>query len=210
MKAFIFAAVFATASLFAQVTAYINMETVFEQYYKTITENIKFEESHQKFNDGILILRNEFDNTHKEYMQAVTDAKNDLLGDSARQAAVQKAQMLEVRLQQKQEELLQYRQEAMREIENNQQMATEAIVKDLQAQLTKYAADKKIDVVLEVSGKTMNRMPVVLVYPKDQEITEAFVKLTNAGHEKEKAEAQAKLDAMHAAAEEWAKKNQAK
>jgi len=208
MKTFVFAAIFASVSLFAQVTAYINMETVFNEYYKTITENIKFEESHQKFTTGLLMLRDEFENTRKEYVQAVNDAKNDLLGDTARQAAVQKAQMLEVRLEQKQEELVQYRQEAMKEIEGNQQMATEAIVKDLQEQLTKYAADRQIEVVYEVSGKTMNRMPVILVYPKDKEITDAFVKLTNAGHESEKTEAQAKLEAMRAAATEQAKQLQ--
>lgn len=209
MKTFFFALIFASVSLFAQVTAYINMETVFNEYYKTISENIKFEESHQQFVAGAALLRDEFENTRKDYLQALNDAQNDLLGDAARQAAVQRAQMLETRLGQKQEEIMHYRQEAMQEIEANQQRVTRAIVADLQEQLTKYAAEQNIELVYEVSGKTMNQVPVLMVYPKDKEITDAFVRVINAGHEAEKEEAKVRLEAARAASLEQAKSQQA-
>ncbi|MCQ2396295.1 MAG: OmpH family outer membrane protein [Lentisphaeria bacterium] len=178
MKKILFATVFAVGSIFAETVAYINMETVFNAYYKTVNENIRFEEARQNFMTGFEVL----------------------LSDGAKATAAQKAQALEERLAQKNDEIMQYRQRVTAEIESNQQNATLAIVEDLQAQVAKYAADNGIDVIYEVSGRTMNRVPVLLVYPKDKEMTDAFVKISNAGHEKEKEESQAKLASLQKAA----------
>lgn len=203
MKSILPALFFATASLFAAETVgFINMEKVFNDYYKTVTENIKFEETRQKFVTALTVLQGEFENTRQEYEKAISDAENDLLSDSARAEAAQKARVLEARLEQKHDETLEFRQNGMAEIEGNQQQATQLLIDDLQAQLTKYAAERGLEMVYETSGRTMNRVPVLLVYPKEKEITEAFIKQVNAGHEKEKAESQAKLEAMHKAAQE--------
>lgn len=200
-KTIFFALAFAAGSIFAETVAYINMETVFNEYYKTINENIRFEETRQNFMTGFEVLRNEFENTRKEYSQAVADAQNDLLSDAAKATARQKAQALEERLAQKNDEIVQYRQRSMAEMDSNQQAATLNIVAELQTLVEKYAADNGIDLVYEISGRTMNRVPVLLVYPKDKEITDAFVKVCNAGHEKEKEESEAKLASLQKAAQ---------
>ena len=102
---------------------------------------------------------------------------------------------------QKEEEIIRYQQQARSEIEERQQSATNRLLEELQAQLEKYAAEKGYEMVYEVSGRTLNRVRVLLVYPKDKEITEAMVKLVNAGHEAEKAEADGKLEKMRKAQE---------
>ena len=201
MKTILSVLLFAVTSLFAAETvAFINMEKVFNDYYKTVTENIKFEETRQKFVTALTVLQGEFENTRKEYEKAVADAENDLLSDSARKEAEQKLRILETRLGQKHDETLEFRQNGLAEIEESQQKTTQLLIDDLQAQLTKYAAERGLTMVYETSGRTINRVPVLLVYPKEKEITDAFIKRVNAGHEKEKAESQAKLDAMHKAA----------
>jgi hypothetical protein len=48
----------------------------------------------------------------------------------------------------------------------------------------------------------MSRVQVLLVYPKDKDITAEMVKIINAGHEKEKQEAQARLAAIRARAQQ--------
>lgn len=205
MKALLLSILALAGTLFAE-TAYINMEAVFNEYYKTVNENIKFEQSRQNFLSGFAVLREEFENTRKEYASAVKDAQNDLLGEEVREAAAKKAQSLGARLQQKQDEIAQFQQQTAAEIEDNQQKATQAIIEILKTQLEKFAADKGYDLVFDVSGKTMNRLPALLVYPKDKEITDAFVKLVNAGHEAEKAENQAKLEKLRKAAADAEKK----
>lgn len=180
--------------------AYVNMETVFNEYYKTVNENINIENLRKQYLDGFNLLRDEFQTSLTEYQKAVADADNELLSDEVREAARSKAQLLEARLQQKQEEIMRYRQEGLGDIENRQQMIVEKLAEELTEQVRKYAAAQGYTTVLEVSGKSLNRVPMVIAYPKEQEITDAIVKLVNAGHEAEKAEAEKKLVEVRAKA----------
>ncbi len=207
MRITLLALLLSAASLLAQKVAYVNMETVFNGYYKTVSENIRFEEERQNFFTGMEVLQSEFDSTRKEFLDAVNKARNDLLGEDTQREAAQKAEALRARLEQKQEEIGRYQQQARSEISERQQKTTTRLLQELQTQLEKYAAEMGYEMVYEVSGRTLNQVPVLLVYPKDKEITEAMVKLVNVGHEKEKEEAEAKLEKMRKAIEEKEKQN---
>ncbi|MBR6470676.1 MAG: OmpH family outer membrane protein [Victivallales bacterium] len=184
----------ACVAAFAQERfAYVNMETVFNEYYKTVNENINIENLRKQYMDGFNLLRDEFQASLAEYQKALADADNELLSDEVRENARNKAQLLEGRLQQKQEEIMRYRQDGLGEIEERQQLIVEKLAQELTEQVRKYAEVQGYTTVLEVSGKSLNRVPMVIAYPKEQEITDAIVKLVNAGHEAEKAEAEAKL-----------------
>ncbi|MGN0867621.1 MAG: OmpH family outer membrane protein [Oligosphaeraceae bacterium] len=207
MRISLLALLLSAASLLAQKVAYVNMETVFNAYYKTISENIRFEEERQNFLTGMEVLKSEFENSRREFLDVVSKAQNALLGEDAQREAAQKADALRVRLEQKQEEIARYQQQAREEIGARQQATTNRLLQELQSDLEKYAAEAGYEVVYEVSGRTLNQVPVLLVYPKDKEITEAMVKRVNAGHEKEKEEAEAKLDKMRKALEAKEKQN---
>ncbi|MBO7741887.1 MAG: OmpH family outer membrane protein [Victivallales bacterium] len=185
---------------------YVNMETLFNEYYKTINENITFETRQRTVTEGFQLLRTEMENTMKEYKKAEAEAQNELLSNDARAAAQERARLLADRLQQKQTEIYKYREESLRDIQNRQQQVTDSLVGELIEQVRKYAADKNYDEIVEVSGKTMSRVQVLLVYPKDKEITAEIVKIINAGHEKEKQDAQARLAALRARAQQPAAK----
>ena len=195
----------------AERFAYVNMETVFNEYYKTVNENINVENLRKQYLDGFNLLKDEFQASLAEYQKAGADADNALLSDEVRENARNKVQLLENRLQQKQEEVMRYRQDSLGEIENRQMQIVEKLAEELVEQVRKYAEAQGYTTVLEVSGKSLNRVPLVLSYPKEQEITDAGVKLENAGHEAEKIEAQAKLDdlrnKLRAAQEAAAQKN---
>jgi Skp family chaperone for outer membrane proteins len=181
---------------------YVNMETLFNEYYKTINENITFENRQRTVTEGFQLLRSEMENTMKEFKKAESEAQNELLSAEARNAAGERARLLAERLQQKQTEIYKYREESLRDIQNRQQQVTDALVGELLEQVRKYAADKSYDEIVEVSGKTMSRVQVLLVYPMDKDITAEMVKIINAGHEKEKQEAQARLAAIRARAQQ--------
>ncbi|MBQ4479395.1 MAG: OmpH family outer membrane protein [Victivallales bacterium] len=200
-KIALFMALCACVAAFAQERfAYVNMETVFNEYYKTVNENINIENLRKQYLDGFNLLRDEFQASLTEYQKAVADADNELLSEEVRATARSKAQLLENRLQQKQDEIMRYRQDGLGEIENRQQMIVEKLAEELTGQVRKYAESQGYTTVLEVSGKSLNRVPMVIAYPLDQEITEAIVKLVNAGHEAEKAEAEKKLAEVRAKA----------
>ncbi len=173
--------------------AYVNMETVFNEYYKTVNENIGFENKRKTMIDGFALLREEFEKSQEEYRKTRADAENELLAPEKREEARSKTALLEQRLEQKQVEIYKFRQQSMAQIENRQQTVMEELIKELRAQVEKYAKENGYTIVFEVSGKNLNRMPSVLVYPTEDEITAQLVKIVNAGHEQEKADADKKL-----------------
>ena len=111
----------------AEKTGYVNMETVFNNYYKTVNENINFENQRKSFVDAMDIFRKEYQASLQEYQKAKADAENELLSTEARSAAASRVKLLEARLQQKQDEIMEFRDNGMREIESKQQSVTNAL-----------------------------------------------------------------------------------
>ena len=68
--------------------------------------------------------------------------------------------------------------------------------------IDKYADEQGATHVIEVSGKTFNRVQVYLRYPKEKDVTEIILKLVNQGHEDELKAAKEKLDSIRKAANE--------
>jgi len=100
------------------------------------------------------------------------------------------------RLQVKRDELMKFRQEGMQSLQNTRGTVEEGLIKDLTEQVQRYATEKGFTHVYEVSGRSLNRVPVLLVYPKEQEITDDIVSNINRGHESELQEARNKVEAL--------------
>ena len=177
-------------------TVYVDMEKLFNEYYKTTNENIQFETQRKSFLDGMALLREEYQNSLKEHQKTKAEAENVLLGAEARKAASEKQRLLEDRLRQKQQEIMQYRETRMREIEGRQQQTIEALTTELVQMVQRHAKEKGYGAVLETSGRTMNRVPVVLVHPEEDDITATMIQQANAGHEKERELALKRLEEL--------------
>lgn len=178
----------------AETTAYLNMEKVFEGYYKTIQENLQFELQKQNFEERLGLLREEFQTSTREAQKLEKEVRNDLLSQEARDGAKRKLSMLMERLQLKREELMTFRQEGYQSLQGTRNAVEETLIKDLTEQVKNYSRDKGLTHVYEVSGRSLNRIPVLMVYPEEQEITEAILQLVNVGHETELAEAKQKYE----------------
>lgn len=179
---------------------YVDMNEIFVNYYKTLRENYNIELRRQSFQEQITILRDEFQNSVSEYEKLANDANNELLGDKAREEAGRKAMLLEERLRQKQEEYQKTLQEGMRNLETYREETEERIIAELSEQVTRYAEKQGYTHIFEVSGKSLNRLPFLMVYPKNESITEAIIVLVNGGHEKEMEEAKANLKKLEESA----------
>jgi len=200
MKTRVFAVFFVFCALLAvnaaDKVAYLNMEKVFENYYKTVQENYQFELQKQDFDERHGIMRDEYQNSLKEAQRTESDMKNELLSQEAREDSRRKLGVLMERLQVKRDELVKFRQEGMQSLQNTRAQVEDNLIKDLTDLVQRYATEKGYTHVYEVSGRSLNRVPVLLVYPKELEITDDVVSQINRGHESELQEARNKVEAM--------------
>jgi Skp family chaperone for outer membrane proteins len=185
-----------TPALRAGQRAFVNMETIFEGYYKTIRANAAFEQKKQDFQDRVDILRDELRSMVGETKKLDEEANNDLLSEDARQESKRKLQLRLERLRAKEEEYRQFRSSGLQELQKTRLSAEEDLIDDLSEFVRKFCREKGYDLVYDVTGKSLNRMPVLLLYPEEEEITDQILKAINLGHEDELEKAKADLEAM--------------
>ena len=199
MKRFVFA--FAAIAMFVVChaqdrVAYVSMEKAFAEYYKTINANVQFEQKKLDFEEQMTALGKELDTAANELKNLKADADNELLSKEARDEAARKFKARLPLFDDKRNEMA--RKERAGKLELNKVKGeTEAtLVTELMASIKKFASDKGYTHVYDVSGMSFNRMPVLLVYPEQQDVTAAFIKVINDGHEKEIEAAKDKLETI--------------
>ena len=177
-------------------TAYVNMETIFEGYYKTVRANTGFEQKKKDFEGRVDILRDELKSMVSETKKVDDEAANELLSSAARDEARNKLRLKVERLRAKEEEFGQFRRSGMADLNRSRLVTEEELIKDISEFVRTYCKDKGFRLAYDVNGRSLNRMPVVLVYPTEEEITPAILAEINKGHEEELKQATAELAAL--------------
>ncbi len=194
---FVILTVIAAVAAFAQdKVAYVNMQKLFEDYYKTVNANILFEQKKRDYEERMTLLRKAVEDAANDARAVEGEAKNELLPQAAREEAMRKLNVRVEYFQKKREEFEQARQQGTSELRRVQFDTEDTLVKDLTEQVKKFAKENGYTHVWDVSGQSMNRMPTLLVYPESQDVTNAMLAAVNAGHENELVTAKANLEQL--------------
>lgn len=190
------------ASVHAQTgtykTAYVNMQTVFESYYKTVQANIRFANEKREFLDRLRLMEDEMKPLQAEGQKLQSELRDELVSEEAKQESARRLRMLMERANAKQQEYMQFRQNGRREVEEKRLQAEGELIEDLSSFVRKYCEMNGYHIVYDINGKSLNRMPVLLLYPKELEITDELVVAVNRGREAELAKAREELKAVEA------------
>ena len=180
----------------ADKVGYLNMDTLFTSYYKTVNANISFEQKKREVDDRMGVLRSGIEEIVRELKKLEAEAQNELLADSVREEALKKYRTRADIFGQKREEFERARQESLQELRRIQVDTEALLVGELTKLVKSHAAANGFTHIVDISGQSMNRIPFLLVYPEKDEITQALVALANQGHEKELEESKAKLEEL--------------
>lgn len=191
-------------------TAYVNMETIFEGYYKTVRANAGFEQKKKDFEERVDILRDELKSMVAETKKVDDEAANELLSNEAREEARNKLRLKIERLRAKEEEFGQFRRSGMADLNRGRLVTEEELIKDISEFVRTYCKGKGFRLVYDINGRSLNRMPVVLVYPTEEEVTPELLAEINKGHEEDLKQATAEFDALRKATEAKSRQDGAK
>ena len=111
--------------------AYLDMEKIFEGYYKTVNANIGFEQRKQDFEDRLQLIREELNSRIGEVRKLEAEVKNDLLGEEAREEARRKLQQRFERYTAIRDEHDRFRQNGMQELQKVRANTEDELVVDL-------------------------------------------------------------------------------
>lgn len=179
--------------------AFVNMETVFENYYKTFKANAAFDLKKRDFQERLTILQEELEGMVSEARKLEEDVNNELLSEEARADSRRKLQLRSERIRAKQAEFEKFRRGGISGLNRERMKAEEEIIDQLAEFVHNLARSEGYDLVFDINGKSLNRMPVVLHYPEDLDITPHVIAEINRGHEDEVEKAKAAQAAAAAA-----------
>jgi len=179
-------------------TAYVNMQTVFEGYYKTVQANIRFANEKREFLESLKNKQEMLKSLSVKAKKLEAKLKDDLVGPEARKDTEMKLRVLMQDGAKMQQGYLRYRQEGRRQVDQKRAKAEAELIKELTASVRVFCAKQNCDIVYDINGKSLNRMPVLLLYPRELEVTEAIAKAVNEGHEDALKKAQEELKKIEA------------
>ncbi len=172
-----------------QHMAFIDMEALFQGYYKTFRNDAKLRQKKdlvREYRENLIaeieLLRTQRD----ENKEAVL---NIALSDEARAKHRQEMEEKNGLYQEKLKEFQEFRRKAADDMQRFYRELREEIVKELLDHVREYAKAQDIGTVLDVSGRSLNGIPSVIRHPESLDITEALLAKLNEGHEAEVEEA---------------------
>jgi len=162
-----------------QKFAVVDMEKLFQSYYKTkiADADIKkqaevFKDYSDKLNESLLKLQDEF----KEMRDA---AQNIALSEAERENKRLAAQDKYRQLKEKEAELKQYNSEKQGQLKDIYEEKRNGLLKEISETIKKYCVPLGITIVLDSSGKTLNNIPSIVYRVPELDITDVILKEIN-------------------------------
>ncbi|MDD7984318.1 OmpH family outer membrane protein [Lentisphaera marina] len=184
MKKILFIALFLSAPLVqALEVVTIDMNKVFENYYRTLIENKKLAKEKDITESRLKEMQTQAYKLQNEYQTLMRESMNPVLSEGARMQKKQDAEAKATEGQAAVKNLKFFQQNLQKEAVSKRRTITEELTKDIQKVITKYATDNSVDLVLDASGKSVNGVNL-LIYSKDSlSITDKILAKINKGHE---------------------------
>lgn len=157
----------------------VDMAKVFDGHYKSEEANIKFRDAEQKAQEQAEELRKQGQTIVDEYKELVEQAKSTLLTAEARSKAEADAQKKAEEIQRKQTDLQTFVQNTQRSLQQRIGTHREMLLEEISKVVVEFAKKNGATLVLDKSGPSMFRIPVVLYSDAAYDITEMVIKEVN-------------------------------
>jgi len=153
----------------------VDVAKAYDGYYKAAEGMAKFQDAQQKAQEQAEELRKQGQTMVDEYKELSEQAKNTLLNAEARTKAEQAAQKKLEDIQRKQADLQNFIQSTERSLQQQMFTRRELLLEEITKTVNEIAKRKGATLVIDKSGPSSFRIPVVLFADPGYDITEEVV-----------------------------------
>ncbi len=164
---------------------YIDMDSIFQGYYKTIKENKVIQKQSEIFTEYAGNLDKERKILEDAFNGLRDESQNIALNEEVRETKRNEAQTKFMLLQEKKKEMQDYNKEKQLDMRNRLEELTNKIVKEISDIVKVYSEQQGYDLVIDSSGITLNRLPTFIYLKPENDITDTILGMINKGHEEE-------------------------
>jgi Skp family chaperone for outer membrane proteins len=165
--------------------AFVNMEQVFEQYYKTQRADRRLKDQALEFNTERSELIEKIEKMEADFNALREEAGDETLSKDGQDRKRSEAEAVLVELRATEQEIKQFEQTRRRQLEEQGRRMRKAIVDDIDEVIKRVASERSLFAVIDSSGPSLNQVPVFLYSDPSSDITAAIVALLNVGQDQE-------------------------
>ncbi len=159
--------------------ATVDMTRLYTEYYKTKEANDKIQDSIEQARIEAEELVQEGQDLVEEYNEILERAKNPALTEEAQIKAQQDAEDQLRVIQEKQQELDQFRVATQRSLQQRQQTYRDLFMDEIKSMALDVAREENSNLLLDTSGETAVGIPSILYSNADWDITEEVLSRIN-------------------------------
>ena len=180
--ALIFLLSFASISQATEI-ATLDMNHVFENYFRTIIENEKLGKQKDIVQSTLKGLNEKVYKLQSDYQQLMRDSMNPGLTEEARLRKKEEAEAMATQGQTALNNLKMFQKETQQKAAKQRKTRTTALTSEIQKVVDKYAKEHKLDLIIDESGKSINGINNLIFSNPELSITTEILKIVNLGQE---------------------------
>ena len=165
--------------------ATVDLEKVFNNYYRTKIIDQNFSEQGKVYRNYIARQAEMLRKDELIYREKLNSALNVALTPAERQKREQEAQLLEKNLKMRRAELEQYAADRAQALQESAASERQKVIAEIRAEIRRRAAVEGYALVLDSSGRSMNDTSVVLYSAEALDITQKVITELNRGAKKD-------------------------
>ncbi len=162
--------------------AVIDMEKVFNNYYKTRIIQSQLEEQQNVYRTHLTALNKNLQTLQEEYRVLLDAAQNITLKDSDRQQKGEAAAKKLAEVNALKTEMENYFTEKTRSFQQLEESRRNEVTGEILAEIQRRATVENYDIVLDYSGKTTTNLGSVVFFKSNLDITEKVLEELNRGN----------------------------
>ena len=174
--------------------AYVDMEKVFQEYYKTARADKYLREQTDTYREYAKTLAAQIDGLKDRFEDLLEASQNIVLAEEVREGKRQEAQLTLRDFENKKRQLQDYERHRKEELSKQYEKRRNTIIEEIALLVKNIAKTESYDVVFDISGKTLNGIPPFVYYDENKLITETLITELNRGHEDELRELRAEIE----------------
>jgi outer membrane protein len=159
--------------------ATINMEKVFDDYYKTKALNIQFKARSNEAEVKRQELEGKFNALKGELQTLTAGIKDKSLSEQEREKKRELAEEKYAQVKEADEKVVEFDKTTRKQLAEDMRVEQQKIVAEIKAAISKYCKEQAITLVLDSSGKTMNNVEAVVLADPSYDVTEKIIEIMN-------------------------------
>jgi Skp family chaperone for outer membrane proteins len=159
----------------------VDMDRIFNQYYKTELADAQLKEQADQFNEERKEMVEQYDSMQEEFQTLREEAQNMAMSEDVRNEKRDAAEELLLEIREQEQKVRRMEQQRRKQLEDQQRRMRARIVEEINDTIENFARERSYLAVLDSSGQSLNGVSIILYSSGRLDVTEDILAILNKG-----------------------------